>query len=74
MVGFAFTELFEFRLLPRLKNIDSVRLYRPDDGGSWTNLGAVTTRPIKWDLIAQYDQMVKYTTALRGGRRRRNGA
>ncbi|GAB2751334.1 hypothetical protein GCM10027174_27610 [Salinifilum aidingensis] len=28
----------------------------------------MTTRPIKWDLIAQqYDQMVKYATALRLG-------
>nr|WP_228717521.1 Tn3 family transposase [Allosaccharopolyspora coralli] len=68
VVGFAFTELLGFRLLPRLKNIGSIRLYRPDDGGSWAHLGAVTTRPIKWDLIAQqYDQMVKYATALRLG-------
>ncbi|WP_369245351.1 Tn3 family transposase [Streptomyces sp. R41] len=31
VVGFAFTELLNFRLLPRLKNIGSIRLYRPDD-------------------------------------------
>lgn len=30
VVGFAFTELLNFRLLPRLKNIGSIRLYRPD--------------------------------------------
>ncbi|MFI8850071.1 Tn3 family transposase [Streptomyces sp. NPDC053499] len=29
VVGFAFTELLHFRLLPRLKNIGSIRLYRP---------------------------------------------
>nr|WP_281166905.1 Tn3 family transposase [Actinopolyspora halophila] len=57
LVGFAFTELLGFRLLPRLKNIGSIRLYRPDDGGTWAHLGPVLTRPIKWDLIAgQYDQ------------------
>lgn len=68
VVGFAFTELLGFRLLPRLKNIGSIRLYRPDDTGAWAHLGPVLTRPIKWELIAQqYDQMVKYATALRLG-------
>lgn len=69
VVGFAFTELLGFRLLPRLKNIGSITLYRPDDTGTaYAQLGPVLTRPIKWDLIAQeYDQMVKYATALRLG-------
>ncbi|MFD3531191.1 Tn3 family transposase [Streptomyces sp. NPDC058664] len=31
VVGFASTELPNFRLLPRPKNIGSIRLYRPDD-------------------------------------------
>jgi TnpA family transposase len=68
-VGFAFTELLNFRLLPRLKNIGSIRLYRPDDTPpGWPALGASLTRPIRWDLIEQqYDQMVKYATALRLG-------
>ncbi|MDG3013662.1 Tn3 family transposase [Corynebacteriales bacterium D3-21] len=68
VVGFAFTELLGFRLLPRLKNIGSIRLYRPDDAGAYAQLGPVLTRPIRWELIAQqYDQMVKYATALRLG-------
>jgi TnpA family transposase len=68
IVGFAFTELLGFRLLPRLKNIGSIRLYRPDDKSAYGDLGSVLTRPIKWELIAQqYDQMVKYATALRLG-------
>lgn len=68
LVGFAFTELLGFRLLPRLKNIGSIRLYRPDDEAAYAHLGPVCTRPTKWDLIAQqYDQMVKYATALRLG-------
>ncbi len=32
VVGFAFTELLGFKLLPRLKNIGSIRLYSPGDG------------------------------------------
>ncbi len=69
VVGFAFTELLSFRLLPRLKNIGSIRLYRPDDTPpGLPALGPSLTRPIRWDLIEQqYDQMVKYATALRLG-------
>ncbi|MFI1979024.1 Tn3 family transposase [Streptomyces wedmorensis] len=69
VVGFAFTELLNFRLLPRLKSIGSIRLYRPDDTPpGWPALGASLTRPIRWELIEQqYDQMVKYATALRLG-------
>jgi TnpA family transposase len=68
-VGFAFTYLLGFSLLPRLKNIGSARLYRPDaDDVAYAHLAPVLTRPIRWDLIAQqYDQMVKYATALRLG-------
>ncbi|MET8537973.1 Tn3 family transposase [Streptomyces sp. NPDC005065] len=69
VVGFAFTELLKFRLLPRLKNIGSIRLYRPDDDPpGWPALGGSLTRLIRWELIEQqYDQMVKYATALRLG-------
>lgn len=46
-----------------------IRLYRPDDTPlGWPALGPSLTRPIRWDLIVQqYDQMVKYATALRLG-------
>jgi TnpA family transposase len=68
IVGFAFTELLGFTLMPRLKNIGSIRLYRPDDDTAYAELGPVLTRPIRWELIAQqYDQMVKYATALKLG-------
>ena len=69
VVGFAFCELLGFRLLPRLKRVGAVRLYRPDDtSGPWPALTPVLTRPIRWELVGQqYDQMVKYATALRLG-------
>ncbi len=68
VVGFAFTELLGFRLLTRLKNIGSIRLYRPDQDQAYGHLDQVLTRPIRWELIAQqYDQMIKYATALRLG-------
>lgn len=59
VVGFAFTELLNFSLLPRLKNMGSIRLYRPDDGPpGWLALGGSLTRAIRWDLIAQqHDQI-----------------
>lgn len=47
-----------------------MKLYRPVAGESdaWPGLAPALTRPIRWDRIAeQYDQMVKYATAIRVG-------
>ncbi|MGM0974628.1 MAG: Tn3 family transposase [Bacillota bacterium] len=69
-VAFAFCHLLGFQLMPRLKSIHSQKLYRPDVGmtDSFPNVQPVLTRPINWELIRQqYDQMVKYATALRLG-------
>ncbi len=69
-VGFAFCHLLGFELLPRLKAIASQKLYLPEVGcaGEYANLESILTQPIKWDLIRQqYDEMVKYATALRLG-------
>ncbi|MEU7988679.1 Tn3 family transposase [Streptosporangium canum] len=69
IVGFAFSHLLDFKLLPRLKNIGSARLYRPGvaEGEAWPQLeGVLSGKSIDWELIAnQYDQMIKYATALR---------
>ena len=70
VVAFAFTRLLDFQLLPRLKRIGAQRLYRPDVGQSdaYPRLQPVLSRPVDWDLIRrQYDEMVKYATALRLG-------
>jgi len=71
IVGFAFAHMLDFRLMPRLKNIGRSRLYRPAAGEdkNWPALAPVLSgKTIDWDLIAQqYDQIVKYTTALRLG-------
>ncbi|MBB6406443.1 Tn3 family transposase [Arthrobacter sp. AZCC_0090] len=65
---FAFTELLCFKLLPRLKNVGSIRLYRASNDEVYGEVNPVLSRPIDWDLIAQqYDQMVKYATALKLG-------
>jgi TnpA family transposase len=69
-VAFAFCYLLGFDLLPRLKAIASQKLYRPETGrpGDYPNLQPILTRPINWDLIRkQYDEMIKYATALRLG-------
>ncbi|MGH9022726.1 MAG: transposase, partial [Acidimicrobiia bacterium] len=68
VVGFAFTYLLGYQLLPRFKNIASQRLNVPGGDGSWPRLDRLLTRPINWELIARhYDQLVKYATALRLG-------
>lgn len=69
-VTFAFCHLLNFKLMPRLKAIHSQKLYRPEAGmtDAYPNLKLILTRPINWELIRQqYDQMMKYATALRLG-------
>jgi TnpA family transposase len=69
-IGFAFCSLLGFQLLPRLKNLHAQKLYRPETGqpDAYPNLQQILTRPIKWDLIRQqYDEMIKFATALRLG-------
>ncbi len=69
-VAFAFCHLLRFQLLPRLKGIHTQKLYRPGPGhkDAYPNLEPVLTRPINWSLIRQqYDELVKYATALRLG-------
>ncbi len=69
-VAFAFCYLLGFNLMPRLKAIHSQKLYLADTGQSnaYPNLKPILTRPINWNLIRQqYDQMIKYATALRLG-------
>lgn len=69
-VAFAFSQLLGFELMPRFKNIGSQKLYRPvvGENEAYPNLQKILTRPIHWDLIRQqYEQMVKYATALKSG-------
>jgi TnpA family transposase len=70
-VAFAFTHLLGFALMPRLKRIHKQVLWRPgpDANDAYAHLQPVlSSRAIQWDLIAQqYDEMVKYATAMRLG-------
>ncbi|WP_331724139.1 Tn3 family transposase (plasmid) [Streptomyces atratus] len=67
-MGFGVTRLLNFDLLPRIKRINKVKLYRPVAGepDAYPQLTPALTRPIRWELITQqYDQMIKYATAIR---------
>lgn len=69
-VAFAFSHLLGFDLMPRLKAIASQKLSRPNPGNAdaYPNLQPILTQPLHWALIRQqYDDMIKYTTALRVG-------
>jgi TnpA family transposase len=69
-IGFAVTRLLNIDLLPRTKQINKVKLYRPGPGepGAFPNPTAALTRPIRWDVIAaNWDQVIKYATAIRTG-------
>lgn len=69
-VAFAFSYLLGFDLMPRLKRIGAQKLARVEakDSEKYPNLKSILSRSIDWELVAQqYDQMIKYTTALRLG-------
>lgn len=69
-IAFAFCHLLGFDLMPRLKRIGVQRLYLPETGtkAAYPHLQPVLNRAINWELIRQqYDQMIKYATALRLG-------
>jgi len=66
-IGFAITSLLDFDLLPRIKRINKIKLYGPDQE-VFPRLTPAMTRAIRWDLIEQnYDQMIKFATAIRVG-------
>jgi TnpA family transposase len=70
-IGFGITRLLGFKLLPRIKRINHVKFYPSQTGAKdrWPRLTpAMKQRPIRWDLITeQYDQMIRYATAIRTG-------
>lgn len=69
-VAFAFTKMLGFDLAPRIKRIAHVKLYLPNNGFKkrLSNLTPVLTRAIDWKIIErQYDEIVKYATAMRVG-------
>lgn len=51
-----------------MKNIGSIRLYQASNEEVYAQINPVLSRPINWEIIAQqYDQMVKYATAVKLG-------
>ena len=69
-IAFAFSTLFGFDLLPRLKGIARQKLYlaAPGDGEQYAALTPILTRAVDWELMRQqYDEMIKYATAMRVG-------
>src|SRR5690606_23450822 len=69
-VAFAFCHLLGFQLMPRFRNLHEQKLYLPtrEAAEQYPHLKAILREAIDWELIAQqYDEMVKYATALRLG-------
>jgi TnpA family transposase len=70
IIGFAFSYMLHFDLLPRLKSMKKQKLFActKEDKAKYPHLSPILTTPIKWNLIEkQYDEIVKYTTAIRLG-------
>lgn len=70
VIGFAFSYMLHFELLPRLKSMKRQKLFicNSKDKKKYSNLTPILSSPIRWDLIKdQYGEIIKYTTALRLG-------
>lgn len=69
-LAFGVSELLNFDLLPRLKNIYSQKLYYPSSShkAEYDNLSLILKEPINWKLIENYyDDAVKHIAALKIG-------
>ena len=67
-VGFAFSHLLGFSLIPRLANLSKQKISRCEisDYSKYSNIKDIMTDTINWDLIKeQYSEMVKYTIAMK---------
>lgn len=68
LIGFGITRLLDIELLPRIKQINAVRLYRPESAGGgdpFPRLAPALHGPVNWRVIEEnYDTVVKYTTAI----------
>lgn len=69
-IGFGFSHLLHFDLLPRLKNLNKQKLYfsTTKDKNKYSNLTPILKEAIDWELIREsYDEVVKYVAALKTG-------
>lgn len=69
-VGFGFSHLLHFDLLPRLKNLNKQKLYfsSAKDKNNYPNLTPILKDTIDWNIIREnYDEVVKYVAALKTG-------
>ncbi|PIZ33230.1 MAG: hypothetical protein COY39_03215 [Alphaproteobacteria bacterium CG_4_10_14_0_8_um_filter_37_21] len=66
-VGFAFSHLLGFNLLPRLKNISRQKLYSPSKKESYENLNdIIASDTINWSKIKKYySDIIQYVAALK---------
>ncbi|MFD4759292.1 Tn3 family transposase [Streptomyces sp. NPDC058439] len=57
-IGFGLTRLLGYGLLPRIKQINKVKLYRPgrEDEDTYELLADAMARPLRWDVISTYRQ------------------
>ncbi len=70
VIGFAFSYVLNFDLLPRFKNIHDQRLYGvvKSDVAKYSNLSTIIVDSIKWELIErEYDQIIRCASGLKMG-------
>lgn len=69
-IGFAFSYLFSFALMPRFKNIHKQRLYYTDkeEPKGLNYIDDILVRPIDWELIKRhYEYIIQHAISLKLG-------
>jgi len=69
-IGFAFSHLLGFDLLPRLKNLNRQKLYYSSakHKNNYPNLEAILKTSVNWDSMKEsYDEVIKHAVALKLG-------
>lgn len=69
-IGFAFSYLFSFALMPRFKNIHKQRLYYTDkeEQKGLNHIEDILVRPIDWELIKRhYEYIIQHAISLKLG-------
>ncbi len=68
-IGFAFSHILGFDLLPRIKNVNKQKFYKVSKNDFYENIeDAIASTAINWSKIERhYDDIVKHAIALKNG-------
>ena len=68
-VVFGLAHLLGIRLMPRIRNLKDLTLYRPDPSKTYVHIDELLTGTVDWDLIATHlPDMLRIALSIKTGR------